>query len=343
MPVSHLVGMATLVGDCANVVRDARQPPQKSMHHSRMHAAANRLAGTTPSAKWVQDDLWVKAHRKPELETNPMDAFTAVCNNLADAAAVGAQGRLDPNGPDRWADIDRDRNKLTKVCRMLAVLAEKWPAAKAGSGGAARTHAALPKRTKPRKAQMVPDHAHHWAQWHGKWACRQCLTPAKNDEVKVRKSRDCCPGYTKGLATILTNTNGHKLACLEVDEKPVILCTVCGSFASRCPEKLKAPCQKPSKSGTAALIRVAKGRHPDNANGGKISTMVPFDFDPDLEQRLSDLAATRRTKHVSAPPLSSRISAGAGVGNSSASGSSRLTEMAARIRAKEAEARTAAS
>ena len=56
-----------------------------------MHAAASRLAGLSPSAALVCEDLWVKAHRKPEAETNDWDKFTAIGNGYADTEAVAAQ------------------------------------------------------------------------------------------------------------------------------------------------------------------------------------------------------------------------------------------------------------
>ena len=97
-----------------------------------------------------------------------------------------------------------------------------------------------------------------------------------------------------------------------------------------------------SKAGTLALIRVAQGKHPDHANMGRISSMVPFEFDPGLEQHLSDLAFTKRTfgPEPSAPMLSSRLNASSR-GSGVHTGSNRLAEMAARIRAKEAETRAA--
>ena len=162
--------------------------------------------------------------------------------------------------------------------------------------------------------------------------------------------------------------NGHKLACLEADDEPTIICTAFGSFASRCPEKLKTPCSlKPAKYGNIALTRVAQGKHPDVSNKSRLTSIVPFEYDPGLEAHLADLASAKRSHRPKPSDLCTRLagseSSSAGlvclagsenhtsttsdntvqsnVGNgSNTSGSTRLTELMTRVRAKENRSKT---
>ena len=97
-----LTGPARLFGDSRNIVKHAQRPLIDACHNSRMHAAASRVAGLSKGAAHVSEDVWVKAHREPETETNEWDRFTAIGNGLADTAAVDTQTRLGYTGTADW-------------------------------------------------------------------------------------------------------------------------------------------------------------------------------------------------------------------------------------------------
>eukprot|EP00973_Karenia_brevis_P048395 6715701-Karenia_brevis.AAC.1 len=77
-----------------------------------MHAAASRMAALSPGAKFVTEDIWVKAHRKPAEQDNDWDAYTASGNEYADLEAVAAQSRLELAGAGAWARIASMQTKM---------------------------------------------------------------------------------------------------------------------------------------------------------------------------------------------------------------------------------------
>ena len=93
--VQILKGPARLIGDSRYIDAAANKPRQFSCHHSKMHAAASRVAADAIGADHVLDDTWVRAHRKPEDALDAWDRYTAIGNGLANAEAVAAQTRLE--------------------------------------------------------------------------------------------------------------------------------------------------------------------------------------------------------------------------------------------------------
>ena len=82
-----------------------------------MHAAASRVAGLSSSAKHVCEDLWIKAHRKPEEQINSWDKFTAIGNGFVDTEAVAAQERMGYTGTAAWKACEVKRDKMLLVCK----------------------------------------------------------------------------------------------------------------------------------------------------------------------------------------------------------------------------------
>ena len=214
--VELLTGPARLCGDSRNIVKDAQRPLVEACHHSRMHAAANRLAGLSPSAALVCEDLWLKAHRKPETETNDWDRFTAIGNGHADTEAVAAQGRLGYTNTPGWRTCDAKQKKMQLLCKVIGTVAALWPSAKQACGKVVRT----PHATRAAKIQTAPAHPHQWTHYDGRWTCRACFTFAHSDNLQEKRSSEHCPGYCASLACVLGNTQGHAYAAVEKDGPP---------------------------------------------------------------------------------------------------------------------------
>ena len=168
--VELLIGHSRLFGDSKNIVAHANRPTAEACHHSRMHAAASRLAAATPSAEHILEDLWVRAHRKPENEADPWEKFTAIGNGHADAAAVEAQTRLGHVDTAEWKAVAAEQAKMRTICRVIGTLAALWPSARQACGIAAKT--APP----PRSAKLLtrPELPHQWVHDQGTWSCIIC-------------------------------------------------------------------------------------------------------------------------------------------------------------------------
>ena len=92
--VQLLNGPSRLFGDSRNIVAHAKRPPAEACRHSRLHAAASKVAFLSPGAAYIVEDVWVKAHRELATKSDVWDCYIAIGNNNADAAAVAAQARL---------------------------------------------------------------------------------------------------------------------------------------------------------------------------------------------------------------------------------------------------------
>ena len=74
-------------------------------------------------AAHVGEDLWAKAHRKPEAETSEWDKFTAIGIMHADTGAVAAQDRLGYTGTADWRACESKRKKMVFMCRTIGTVA----------------------------------------------------------------------------------------------------------------------------------------------------------------------------------------------------------------------------
>ena len=77
--VELLTGPARLFGDSRNIVKDAQRPLVEACHHSRMHAAASRLAGLSvrrSSARICGSRRTANLRRRPTTGTNSLPSAT---------------------------------------------------------------------------------------------------------------------------------------------------------------------------------------------------------------------------------------------------------------------------
>ena len=193
--VQVLTGPARLFGDSRNIVKHAQRPLNVACHNSRMHAAASRVAGLSKGAAHVNGEVWAKAHRKPEAQTNDWDRFTAIGNGLADTAAVDAQTRLGYTGTADWKACEAKRYKMLFICKTIGTVAAFWPSARQACGTAEK----LPPAPKATKGQTAPAHSHQWAHDGGRWTCKICPTFAHSDSLQQQRSSEHCPGFCVSL------------------------------------------------------------------------------------------------------------------------------------------------
>ena len=88
--IQILDGPTTLYGDCLNVVRDAKAEAIKALRHGRMHAGAQNIARGEDAMQWVEDNVWVKAHRGITVDMDEATKAHVNANALADGNAKQA-------------------------------------------------------------------------------------------------------------------------------------------------------------------------------------------------------------------------------------------------------------
>ena len=75
--VQLLNGPSRVFDDSRNIVAHAKRPPAEACQHSRLHAAASKVAFLSPGAAHVVEDVWVKAHRDRGTQSDAWDRYTA--------------------------------------------------------------------------------------------------------------------------------------------------------------------------------------------------------------------------------------------------------------------------
>ena len=110
-----------------------------------------------------------------------------------------------------------------------------------------------PKAAPPKKERIEAQHPeviakrngekHWWPFFSGRWACRRCLTVAKTDHAKEKRSREKCKGFSPVLADILREERGHKLVALHgaLDADLCIFCISCNHAAREIESEQRAP------------------------------------------------------------------------------------------------------
>ena len=294
--VQILKGPARLIGDSRNIVAAANKPRQFSCHHSKMHAAASRVAADAAGADHVLDDTWVRAHRKPEDEHNAWDRYTAIGNGLADAEAVEAQTRLEHASTLDWQRVEAMQAKMRIICRTIGTIAALWPAARQSCGLVERQ----PGIAAPAKVPMASTTPHNWAHDGSKWVCTICITFAHDDAHQARRRHEHCPGYCAQLAKVLSGRWGHALAAVDTEGAPFVICLRCGAWGASNPTHLLAKCpQVLYPGGKQAFKRIAKQTHPSYyGTQPKIVAVVPFAVNEQLAQQIRSREPAKR---VNAP------------------------------------------
>ena len=297
--VELLNGPSRLIGDSKNIVEHAKRPLAKACHHSRMHAAASRMAACSTSAGHVLEDVWVRAHRKPESEADPWDRYTAIGNDFADTEAVAAQTRLEHDGTPQWKAVAAAKARARTICRAIGIIASLWPSAKQACGTAER----VPVAPVAERRAQVAEHRHTWAHSNGRWTCENCLTFAHSDAKKVLRSGEHCPGYSASMSAMLGGERGHAFAAVELESgPPLILCLRCGGWAARNAVGLKEDCPPaPHPGGKQALRRIARGQHPSFYGAQpRVLAVIPFGVNENLMGDLRRLQPAPKTR-VAAP------------------------------------------
>ena len=294
--VQILKGPARLIGDSRNIVAAANKPRQISCHHSKMHAAASRVAADAIGADHVLDDTWVRAHRKPEDAQDAWDRYTAIGNGLADAEAVAAQTRFEHASIVGWQRVEAMQAKMRIICRTIGTIAALWPAARQSCGLVERQ----PGIAAPAKVPMASTSPHNWAHDGGKWVCIVCLTFAHDDAHQARRRHEHCPGYCAQLAKVLSGRWGHALAAVDTEGAPFVICLRCGAWGASNPTHLLAKCPQvlyPRRK--QAFKRIAKQTHPSYyGTQPKIVAVVPFAVNEQLAQQIRSREPAKR---VNAP------------------------------------------
>ena len=136
--VQLLSGPSLFIGDSKNIVEHAKRPLAKASCRSRMHAAASRMVACSPSAEHIIKDLWARAHRKLENETDAWDRYTAIGNEFADAETVVAQARLGHEGTPQLKAVGAAKERARAICQAIGIIASLLPLAKQACGTAER-------------------------------------------------------------------------------------------------------------------------------------------------------------------------------------------------------------
>ena len=79
------------------------------------------------------------------------------------------------------------------------------------------------------------------------------------------------------LTTIVATPQRHQLAvAIDDSDELIIVCTACGSYASRVPRDLRVRCtRKLSATGVHVLERLRSGRHPDSRSCARVGPLLP--------------------------------------------------------------------
>ena len=212
--------------------------------------------------------------------------------------------------------IGHEHQQLLKIIKVLVSTVILWPS----RGQAANKEESSTSVAAPPKRKVKPAIRPHLWQYRGHaWYCSRCLSFASSRATTEQRAREECPGCSVKMTTVLAAPQGHLLIAAE-DEAgaPVIACARCGSWATRHPKNLAQPCTRVCRSQSSAhyaLLRMARGRHPDYEMNRAICQPVAVaeehqqDAASALDAFLATGAETRRSarryckqQHVTALP-----------------------------------------
>ena len=212
--------------------------------------------------------------------------------------------------------VGHEHQQLLKIVKVLVSTVVLWPS----RGQAANKEESSISRAAPPKRAVQPAKQPHLWQFRGHaWYCSRCLSIARSRVTRERRASEECPGCSVKMTTVLAAPQGHLLIGAE-DEAgaPVIACARCGSWATRHPKNLAQPCPRVCRSqssGHYALMRIARGRHPDYETNRAICQPVAIaeEHQQDAASVLDAFLATGREtrkparryckqQHVTEPP-----------------------------------------
>jgi len=265
-----------IVGDCANVLRDALAAESVGRDPRRPYAGVVREAFSRAAARRPLANVQkVAAHQDladPRLSGAARE--DAVGNDRADMRAKAAMARHPQPLQETVSRIDAVWQDAVAVARHVGRASALWPAARR-SGRASRRPGAprgrrsagarAAARNEAREAARCARASHCWAHWKGAARCSRCLVLHSRSAA-----RRVCPGRAAAWEDVLSGAPraGHRLWVADAeahggDAVPMAMCARCGAFSlgNRLTQLLQ-PCAAPGRSGRYALDRVRRGLFP---------------------------------------------------------------------------------
>jgi hypothetical protein len=250
---------SVLRSDCKLVVSVAARSIADQLRPELVHAGLAKSVLAHPGARLISEVAKVKAHVDPSSVSDPVLRQQAIGNGYADEAAkLGARAHAWAEAQAMEAEFLAKRAGAT--LKALAGLLPLWPKAFGGEG-----EAKLRPKRKPapiRKAKVVPNRGHDWAEHLGSLHCRFCTAYLHKPTLKDRRAVEECSGINSKMAAVLSDPQGHRLFVAEFGGLPLVYCGRCGAFGTDHMRNLALPCHEPGEGGRNQLKRLVAGKHP---------------------------------------------------------------------------------
>ena len=252
--------------DCKGLSDALAMRPISQLHPSRYHAGLLRSTITQPGYRYFDEVVKVPAHVEQSSCHNREEKFNAAGNSLADEHARLARDVHPKLNSASLADSITELKLAKEMLGYIPKVLAKWPQPTKEQQQERRLTRQRWARTRQRSvrgARMPPKLPHCWS-FSGMWRCGVCFTTSLTDAVKAARCWEECPGYNKRLKEVLDYKGGHVLSYIVVEEQDVVLCTACGSWMTKLPGKLLAPCPgaPPNRGSKYDLNKLKDGRHP---------------------------------------------------------------------------------
>ncbi len=272
-----LEGPTILYGDCQNVVDQAEAIGRQAAAEKRGRRGSTSLDPKLRYAAVLRSTLKrpeqramitafhkVKAHRDWKEIEDASEKFTAKGNAHADEAAKEGLRLHDQPGREQELLLEAELGKARQIVKLLTHALKKWPAeAKRFNGRRAAGERAPP-------ADGVARRTHRWEHADGAWRCVACRSSCFAEFLSDKRRNERCKGGEEESARDGPSTQGHALRTASCQGLPVDFCVKCGAWAMRRRYNLGKICTGvPTPAGRQALMRLAKGRHPWVARGGR--------------------------------------------------------------------------
>ncbi len=148
--------------------------------------------------------------------------------------------------------------------KLMTNVLKKWPAE------AKRFEGKREARRRERPADSVTRQTHRWEYADEAWRCRVCKSSCFAEFLPENRKREECKGGEQEVVAGGPQTQGHTVCTTSCTGMAVYFCVKCGAWAMRRKYNLKRACTGiPTPAGKQALIRIAKGKHPWVARGGR--------------------------------------------------------------------------
>ena len=237
---------AVIHSDCSNVVRDMTLPYAAGTASRKMYAGITRDARTNERFGALGGVVKVPAHVKVTDDLLGIDRVHAIANDVADRRAKQALDCHDAALPELEKKVGLLVRDAKMVIRVAAATLACWPKLPRGLVKQLReVDSEGSGSSRSLEADVVED-------LHGRADSCQLTSRA----------------WPKGISSLAQKDQGHRLRILTFDSfaavEPVIVCEICGAYASRRFELLGEACHGAPRHRPAAKVvsRVAAGLHP---------------------------------------------------------------------------------